>query len=391
MPQPITILAYGFRPFFLLAGLYGVLSMAFWLLVLAGGPDVSPTIAPELWHGHEMLFGFAAAAVSGFLLTSVPSWTNSPPATGPWLALPVVLWIAGRAAMWLAGVLPPVVTAVADLSLIPVLFLMVGPRILGCGQRRNYIFLVLLGVLFAANLLFHLEALGVSGDTARSGLKLAVYGYILMLSVVAGRIIPFFTANTLKQQGEDVEIRPNPVLEILALVVMAAYMASDLAEVAESIRGGLAFATLPILLLRMANWRTAKTLGIPILWIIHLGYLWLPVGFASLGAAHLGAAVPITMGLHALTTGAVGTIVMAVMTRAGLGHTGRPLVVPWPIVGAYLLVTLAALFRTAAPLSDAGYDILIIAAAGAWSAAYGVFTVVYWPLLTRPRIDGKPG
>lgn len=388
----MIVLAYGFRPFFLLAGLYAAFSLVVFVAGLAGLPTVSRTLPMELWHGHEMLFGFVTAAAAGFLLTAVPSWTGSPPARGALLALPVVLWLAGRAAMLAVDALPPVVTAVADLPLIPVLLLMVGPRILGSGQRRNYIFLVLLVVLFAANLLFHLEALGVGGKSARFGLTLATYGYILMLSVIAGRVIPFFTTSALQQRGEDAGAQSSPVLEGLSLVAMTAFMAGDLAGLDDTILGVLALATAAILLSRMVHWRSLGTLGDPVLWIIHLGYLWLPAGFALLGVAFLGGAVPVSTGMHALTAGAAGTIVLAMMTRASLGHTGRAMVVSRPIVGAYLLVTLAALVRVAAPLVPAiDYDVSIPVAGGLWATAFAVFTVVYWPVLTGPRFDGKPG
>ena len=390
--EPVTILSYGFRPFFLLAGVYGAFSLAAWLAAYAGWLVLSKTMAPVLWHGHEMLFGFAMAAATGFLLTAVPTWTKTPPERGGRLAFLVALWFAGRIAFWLQGVFPPPVVAMADLALIPAVIFFLIPPILGSGQRRNFFFLVFLILFFTANLLFHLDFLEVTGDTGFTGLKLALYTFILMMTVLSGRIIPSFTANALRIKNEDAEVRSEPLVEAAVFLAIIATAAADLAAAGGWLGGVPAVAAALALALRMRYWRTATTIDQPILWVLHLGHAWLVVGFACRGLAVLTDVMPASTALHALTIGAIGTMVLAVTTRASLGHTGRPLVIHRSIVAAYVLVTLAAIVRLAAPLAEVEYyGNLIIAAGLLWVAAFTIFSAVYWPILTGPRSDGLGG
>lgn len=390
--EPVVMLSYGFRPFFLLAGVYGAFSLAAWLAAYVGWLVLSKTMAPALWHGHEMLFGFAMAAATGFLLTAVPTWTNTPPERGRRLAFLVALWFAGRIAFWSQGILPPPVVAMADLALIPAVIFFLIPPILGSGQRRNFFFPVFLILLFAANLLFHLDLLEVTGDTGVSGLKLALYTFILMMTVLSGRIIPSFTANALKIKNEDAEVRSEPLVEAAVFLAIIATAAADLAAAGGWLGGVPAVAAALALALRMRYWRTAKTIDQPILWVLHLGHAWLAVGFACRGLAVLTDVMPASTALHALTIGAIGTMVLAVTTRASLGHTGRPLVAHRPIVAAYVMVTLAAIVRLAAPLAEVEYyGNLVITAGLLWVAAFTIFSAVYWPVLTGPRPDGLGG
>jgi uncharacterized protein involved in response to NO len=387
--EPVTILSYGFRPFFLLAGVYGAFSLAAWLAAYAGWLVLSKTMAPVLWHGHEMLFGFAMAAATGFLLTAVPTWTKTPPERGGRLAFLVALWFAGRIVFWLQGIFPPPVVAMADLALIPAVIFFLIPPILGSGQRRNFFFLVFLILFFTANLLFHLDFLEVTGDTGFTGLKLALYTFILMMTVLSGRIIPSFTANAMKIKNEDIEVRSEPLVEVAVFLAIIATAAADLAGAGGWLGGVPAVAAALALALRMRYWRTAKTIDQPILWVLHLGHAWLVVGFACRGLAVLTDVMPASTALHALTIGAIGTMVLAVTTRASLGHTGRPLVIHRSIAVAYVLVTLAAIVRLAAPLAEVEYyGNLVITAGLLWVAAFTIFSAVYWPILTRPRSDG---
>ncbi|HJN23022.1 MAG TPA: NnrS family protein [Rhodospirillales bacterium] len=390
--EPVTILSYGFRPFFLLTGIFGAFSLAVWPAFYTGWLGLSKTMAPVLWHGHEMLFGFAMAAATGFFLTAVPSWTKTPPERGGRLAFLVALWFAGRITFWLQGSLPPPVVAVADLALIPAVIFYLIPPILGSGQRRNLFFLVFLILLFTANFLFHLELLELTDDTGFSGLYLALYTFILMMTVLSGRMIPNFTANALSAKGEFARIRSQPLVERAAFLAIIATAAADLAGAGGWIGGVPALAAALALALRMRYWATAKTFGQPILWVLHLGHAWLSVGFACRGLAGLTHMMPVGTALHALTIGAIGTMVLAVMTRASLGHTGRPFVVNRSIMVAYVLLTLAAIARIAAPFAHGeGYGNLVIAAGLLWVSAFTIFLVVYWPVLTGPRADGSGG
>ncbi len=387
--EPAVILSYGFRPFFLLAGIFGAFSLAVWLAVYAGWLALSKAMAPVLWHGHEMLFGFAMAAATGFFLTAVPSWTKTLPERGGRLAFLVALWFVGRVAFWLQGILPPPLVAMADLVLIPAVIFYLIPPILGSGQRRNFFFLAFLILLFTANLLFHLELLEITDDTGFSGLYLAIYTFVLIMTVLSGRMIPNFTANALSAKGEAAGVRSQPLVEKVAFLAIIATAAADMAGVDDWIGGVPAVVAALALALRMRYWRTAETFDQPILWVLHLGHTWLAVGFAFRGLAGLTDVIAVGTALHALTIGAIGTMVLAITTRASLGHTGRPMVVRRPIVVAYVLVTLAALVRIAAPLAGVEYYSYLVMAAGLlWVAAFTIFSAVYWPILTTPRVGG---
>lgn len=390
--RPPILLAYGFRPFFLATGIYGLGVIAWWLAVHTGHAEVPTPFDPLLWHGHEMVFGFIAAAVGGFLLTAVPNWTTTAPATGKWLAPAVFAWLAGRLAIGLAGHLPYGVVAGVDLAYFPVLAFLVGRPILHAANPRHYAFPGLLVVLFAANLLMHLEIGGATAGTARPGLYLGIYVIALILALVAGRIVPNFTRNALRAQGIEASVETDERIEKGAIGALLLTAVVDVA-------GGSALATgFPTLvagilfLLRMRKWQTGKVLGQPILWVLHLGHFWLGAGFAIKGLGDLTGFVPATTAFHGLFIGAFATMILAVMTRAALGHSGRPLVVARPIVLAYLLVSGATLLRVFGPaLAPAHHGTWVVAAGFLWLTAFALFLAVYWPILTRPRLDGRPG
>jgi uncharacterized protein involved in response to NO len=371
------------RPFFLLAGLYAVLPMVAWLAWLGLDIAVFPGGAPvslAAWHGHEMVFGFAAAVIGGFMLTAVPNWTGAPPLGGPPLAMLAALWLAGRVAMWLPGLVSPVVVASLDLVFLPVLGIFVAGPLLRAGQRRQLIFLVLLAILFAANLLFHLDAAGLGPDRwdlDGMGNLLGVNLVILLVTIVGGRVISSFTGNWLRAEGVDAPIRQGGVLDGLTIAATAAVLVADVAEPYGMTAGALALAAAALHLARLAGWRTRLVLGCPILWILHLGYAWLVVGFACKGAALLFDLLPPSAALHALTVGAIGSMTLGVMSRAALGHTGRELRAAPAITVAYVLVSVAAVLRMAG---------LVLPSGGLWALAFAIFTVVYFPILVRPGI-----
>jgi uncharacterized protein involved in response to NO len=385
---PAPVLSYGFRPFFLAAGAYGALSLAFWVGTFAGIVTLPTGLAPSLWHGHEMLFGFAAAVNSGFLLTAVSAWTGSPPINGGRLASLVALWLVGRVAFWLTDFLTPFAVAALDLIYIPVLIIFVIVRLLGAGQRRNLVFPILLGLLFAANLLYHLEAVGWGAGTARVSLHMSVYVFALLIAAISGRIVPSFTANALKELGDDADIRSIPVVEKLVMVAMVTAAVADLLIPGGTIAGGLALVAAILLTLRMRYWGTLRVLNQPILWILHLGHVWLVAAFACSAVSGLTGLFPAGATLHAFTSGAIGTTVIGMMTRVALGHTGRELKASPITVVAYFLVTGAALVRVAAVAFAPLYTNSWILASGVlWSLAFALYVVIYWPVLTGPRIN----
>jgi uncharacterized protein involved in response to NO len=280
-----------------------------------------------------MLFGFVGAAVAGFLLTAVPSWTGTAPVTGARLAALAALWVGGRVAS-----LPPFASSLlavaADLAFFPALGALLALPLAKAGKLRNAVFLVLLAALAAANLMIRLEWLGASVETARPGLLLAVGIVLLMVTVIGGRIIPAFTQNALRL---DPPIAPRPALDRLTILVTALMIPADLV-LPESAWAAAAAGIAAILhAVRLFGWRTKATLGQPLLWVLHLGYAWIPVALAMKAAQWPGIAWGADW-LHALTVGAFATMIMAVMSRAALGHTGRALTAPRPMVAAYLLL-----------------------------------------------------
>ena len=384
-------MAYGFRPFFLLAGAYAVLSIVMWAGVFAWGGTLPSDLPPSLWHAHEMLFGFSVAAAAGFLLTAVPAWTGTPRLTGAPLGLLVVIWLAGRVAFWMGDSLSPVTVALIDLAFLPALIAAIAGPIAKSGQARNFMFPGFLLMGLTANALFHADSVGWTEDTASWSLRLSIYVFVLMVALIGGRITPRFTANALKTDDPGMDVRTDPRIEKAAVLGMVAAIVADLAGAPPVLSGALALIAAIGLSLRMRHWQTARTLGDPIVWVLHLGHAWVPFAFACKAVSDLTGWLPADAALHAFTTGAIGTTVLAVMTRAGLGHTGRPLIAPPPVVTAYLLVAAAALTRIFGPVVSDDFMMSVVVPAGLWIAAFGLFTYVFAPILIGPRPDGNPG
>lgn len=391
-PACVPLLSHGFRPFFLLAALYGALFLPLWLAAFVESLPVKVAFHPVVWHGHEMVFGFAAAAVCGFLLTASSTWSQIPPVTGRKLALVIGAWAAGRAAMWLSGILPSILVAAADLALFPILAAAILPVLLSRGNRHNLLFLLALGLFFLANALVHLEAwTGVAGAAA-VGLRLGVNLLALLIVIIIGRIVPTFL--NVARLGRGFPRKPafRPWLEGLAVGSMALFVLLDLFMHESAWAGGAALATALAQAARMAVWRAGRELLKPFICALHLGYAWLTAGMALVGWAYLGGPVPWVSGLHAMTAGGIGTMVLAVMSIVGLLHTGRPAEIRPAIAAAYLFVSAAALVRTLAPIAIyESYREALIFSGALWAAAFLLYLWVYLPILARPRPDGIPG
>lgn len=385
-----VILAAGFRPFFLAAAIWAAIGIPLWLAAFAAGLAVPSALPPLVWHVHEMVFGFAAATVAGFLLTAIPNWTGRLPLQGGPLATLVLLWAAGRIAVLFSAALGGPVAAVADL-LFPAAFLYVVAREIVAGRNwRNLPMSAALALLLIGNLLVHLEALGIA-DTAELGNRVGVATLLLLVALVGGRIIPSFTRNWLTKMRPQV---PPPaaeggfdrlVLGITGVALAAWTVAPDSAAAAvAAFFAGLALA------MRLGRWRGLRTAAEPLLLVLHVGYGWLALGLLLLGLDHFVPILPSTAALHALTVGAIGTMTLAVMTRASLGHTGRALSAGRWTVAIYTLITVAAVLRVLAPLAGADIGLALWLAGAAWSGAFGLFAALYGTaVLTRPRIrDG---
>ncbi len=382
------IFARGFRIFFLLAGLYSVVSLGVWVLRMRGWVELTTGFPPAFWHAHEMLFGYAAAAIAGFLLTAVPAWTGTAALRGWPLAGLAAVWLAGRVAVWAAPALPLWLVAAADLAFFPVLAAIMAVVLWPARKPKNFAFVGLLALLFAANLQCYVPLVG---DDPGRGLLVAVDVVVLLIVIVGGRITPSFTAGVLRQLEDAPPVATYPWLERLAIL---ATLATALAEIAGvgPLTGALALLAGIANAARLLGYRTRYTWRQPLVWSLHKGYAWAALGLTLKGLAAFVPAIPPTAALHALTVGAIGTMTLAVMSRAALGHTGRPLVAPAPVAWAYGLVSVAALVRVFVPIAAPAWYLDAILASGAlWVLAFLLFLAVYVPILTRPRADGQPG
>ncbi|HEY7578016.1 MAG TPA: NnrS family protein [Acetobacteraceae bacterium] len=379
-----TLLTAGFRPFFLAAAGWAALAMLAWLPLLNGTLYLPSRFDPLSWHVHEMLFGFVMAAIGGFLLTAIPNWTNRAPVAGPPLALLVLLWLLGRIACLISASLPAWLAPALDLAFPVALEAVALRELLAAHNRRNYPLLAPVLLLAIANLLTHLRALGVPLPYGL-GWRLGIAVVIVLISVIAGRIVPAFTRNWLNARGLSPVPPPADMLDRVSLGVLHAGMIAwtflpDWRPV-----GVLLLIAAALNLARLARWRGYATLDEPLLLVLHVGYLWLVTGVALLGLSLLTDAVPSAAAVHALTAGTMGTMILAVMTRATLGHTGRVLRADVATLVIYALVSVAAVLRVVAAWVTQGQMDLLEVAVVAWVGAFGLFVVEYGPMLLAPR------
>ena len=377
---------FGFRPFFLAAGMYAVLSVGIWGLHLAVGlPFPDGAALGGLWHAHEMVYGFAAAAFAGFLLTASSNWSGRPPLAGAPLIGLSLLWLAGRGGMWLpADVMSTTIVAIVDVAFLPALLIAALPALAGAPKRQG-VFIAILVLLTTGNVLYHGEALGLPEVDARRGLLLGLDGLVLLLTVVGGRVVPSFTATALRQAGLSAAPVSRVIVERGVLLSTVLVVVLDGFGQLQAM-GAVALIAALLHAIRLAGWQGHRCRE-PVTWILHAGYSWIVLGLALRGLDGLGLFAVGDAGIHALSTGAVGTMTIAVMTRAALGHTGRPLIAPPAVVAAYVLVLMAGLARVVAGLIPLAAPLGYSLAAAAWVTGFGLFTLVYFPILTGPRAD----
>lgn len=382
---------YGFRPFFLGAGLYALLTMLAWIVLqwLDIGPgDLPIAVAAHVGHAHEMIFGYAVAVVAGFFLTAVPSWTGRQPVRGRLLAILFTLWLLARLAFWLSAWLPPVLVALPDLAFLALLSALIAQALLSGWSKRNFVFLPVLAGLFLSAALYHMENTGITGNTTPMSHLLAIDALLVLITVVGGRIVPAFTTNILRRDGVTPLPRPMDKRDVAAIVLVAALLVADLAAPGSAVTGWIALAGGAAAAIRMIGWRTGRVLSSPILWILHLAYAWLAFGLLLKGVALVSNEIPEILALHALTVGAVGSMTLGVMSRAALGHTGRSLKVTRGTAVSYLLISMAAVTRVLGPIAiPTLYGEAVLLSGLLWSGAFLIFTVTYWPVLTRPRVS----
>ena len=387
-----TLLTYPFRIFFVLAAVYALLTITAWVGFLFAGWSLPLGWSPPQWHSHEMLYGFVGAALTGFLLTAMTNWTGATPLTGGHLLALVCLWLAGRLAFWLAGWLPSLWVAVIDLAFFPVLAIYVSWILLRYHNKRNLILVVRLTLLTAANLLMHCGLIHHNPAWLSLGQALALDVVTLLMVVIAGRITPAFSANWLRQhQGQAEKVIRSTSTDALAIGSVALLLVASALPTPDWGQGSLALAAAATNGLRLWQWSGWRTWREPLLWILHLSYAWIVLALLLRGIFLLTGSGSASLWHHTLTIGGMGTLILGVMTRVAVGHTGRPLRLPAYGLLIYLAITAAALLRLAAASQWIDYRLGVSLAALSWVVAFGLFLILYFPILSSPRPDGRPG
>lgn len=383
-PKGWPFLRLGFRPFYVGAALAATVLVPLWLLLFLGREPATPAVPALLWHAHEMLFGFAAAVIIGFLMTAGKNWTGLATPRGPLLGALALLWLAARLAglsgsAWLYGVL--------DFALLPIVAVIFLRLLLRADNRRNLPLAGILSLLALVNGVFHMAANGVLSVSPLSPLYAGLALITLIECVIAGRVIPAFTMAV----NPGLKLVTPTTVERLALGLSAVGLLLWVVAPANAVSALVLLAASATHVWRLLSWQPARASGRPILWILHAAYAWLPVGLALLGLAQMGW-VSNSVGVHALAVGATGGLIIGMMTRTARGHTGRPLVVSKVEVLAYVLVLGAALVRVGgALLPESFYRVSLMLAATAWSLAFLIYLVKFTPWLMQTRLDGKDG
>lgn len=376
-----ALFSFGFRPFFLFGSLWGALAAPLWVYVLAHGGELSGRVGLD-WHIHEMLFGYVGAIVGGFLLTAVPNWTGRYPVIGARLAGLFTLWAIGRAAMIAPG-LDGLVRGTLDSAYLLALAAVIWREVVAGRNWRNLVVAVAVSGMAASNLAFHLRPEEAGLDAAvRAGFAVIV----LLLALIGGRVTPSFTRNWLVRQAPGSLPATPSRFDALVIGFTVAALAGWVVKPDVAIVGAALMVAGVLHLVRLARWAGWRTGAQPLVWILHLGYAWLGTGLILLGLAAAGAPFAPSAGLHALTVGAMGVMILAVTTRAARGHTGRELSAGAGTLALYLMMNAAAVVRVAGGLWPAFHGEALILSSALWAGALLGFVVFYGPMLARPRL-----
>jgi len=386
MKTPV-LLSYAFRPFFLLNAIFAILIMLIWVLALHG--KGIPAATP-LWHAHEMLIGFALAAVAGFSLTAVANWTGRPAIQGVSLGWLVCSWLIGRLAMLGSGSLTPELVAILDMLFPLSLCILFGREVIAAGSRRNYQLVAALAAVVGFNLFYHLGSSQILPNAERTAIYLLIHTLLLLVIIIAGRIVPIFTGNWLRKQGHSkLPVNSAGINHLAVALTVATGLAASFYP-SHPVTAVLALAAAMIHSLKLGRWRGLMTRSNPLLFILHIAYAWVPIGYALMGLAIFGWLFSPSSALHALTMGAIGGIILAVTTRVSLGHSGRPLLATRVTVIAYWIFMLAVTARVIGavflPVAGNLYMRIVDLAASGWILAFVLFLWIYWPILTRPSV-----
>ncbi len=382
-PAAFNLWGYGFRPFFLLGSAAATALIALWLVSLAYIRNLSPGLSGPLWHAHEMYFGFTTAIIAGFLLTAVPNWTGIPTPRGRPLAALTLIWFLGRLASWQGAKL-----AWLDLAFLPLLALVLAGPLVRARKLNNVIFLPVLGWLAMANAAFWWGIHQQQFELSRQALSATLYAILTLIAIIAGRVIPFFTEKAI----DGYRARKWMILELACgLSLVAGAVAEIQPGWAASTRAGVLFVLSAFHLTRWLSWWHFQVMRVPLLWVLYLGYAFLPLGLAMKGLVWLGVGSP-SAATHALTAGCIGTMCLGMMARVALGHSGRALKPHRAIVVSFGLICLAGGVRSLLPFFWPQHSWSAWWLAGAlWCTAFTLYAGIYAPILTSPRADGKPG
>ena len=386
------LLSIGFRPFFLAASWFAVLVMVVWLsFLITGAPSPGPW-NPILWHGHELLFGFTAAVIAGFLLTAAQNWTKRQTCTPRSLMVLVTLWLAARLGFLMPGIIPMWLLTVLDLAFFPLLAIMLATALIPAENRRNYAFIPLLLAFTVLNGMIHADFHGVAPGLGSTAMDLAVWLITVLLVFMGGRIVPFFTANRLPGLG----LRQWPWLNwastLSTLAILPVYLVTGRDPWLAMVLGAASAFTL----IRLLAWQPWGTVREPLLWILHASYLFIPLGLGLQAASLVGVGGTWSAGVHLLMIGAMGGLCLGMMARVALGHSGRPLAAPPLMVVAFGAIMVAAAARLLVALG-VGPAWLMGTSGLLWMVAFALYALVYTPILLKPRADatsapgGKPG
>ena len=379
--ETFSLWALAFRPLYLLAALFAAIAIPVWAIAHSGGIELP--IPGMWWHAHEMIFGFAVAVIIGFLLTAGRNWTGLDTPSGRPLMMLAALWLAGRLAMAFGS---GVWVAIVELAFLPAAAAVLLRVLVKAKSTRNYFVGMLPAMLALANLFFHLAVLGVIDADPLTAMHLALGLIVVLETIVGGRVIPMFTFNGLRgvKQWRDVRLDWAAAIATGVALLLWALGAGAWA-------GPVSLLAAVLQAVRLGGWNPWATRGTPLLWVLHLGYLWIPLGLALVALAQFGV-LPRSAGIHALAIGATGGLIIGMITRTALGHTGRMLVAGPMETAAYALVLLAALVRVLTvaliPAAQVGG---VHAAATLWSLGFLVYLWRYGPFLLRARVDGKAG
>lgn len=380
--KPPTLLSYAFRPFFLLNGVFAIFIVLVWTLSLHGH---GLSIATPLWHSHEMLIGFSLATVAGFSLTAVANWTGRPAVHGAPLALLLISWVLGRLVMFFSGDLPGSLVFFLDMIFPVLLTIILGREIIAGRSQRNYPLIIIMLVIAVLNALYHMGAMHLMPGSERFAIYLLIHSLVLLVAIIAGRIVPAFTGNWLRSQGKiNMPVNSDVINKMSLLLTVIVGLAATFMP-GSTITGVLAIVAALVHGFRLSRWKAFDTISNPLLFVLHVAYFWLPLGYALLAFSAFGWVFSATAALHALTMGAIGSMILAVTTRVSLGHTGRPLQAARLTVFAYWVFMIAVLVRVFGPLSGTSYLLMIDISAVGWILSFAIFCWVYWPILTRAR------